>query len=309
MRSVIETIKNNSDYESYLIANSPDGFEALRRTRPVSWVPKIDGICPGGNCATGLQHNSATFSAVPNSVCQFCRFKVTGPIFLVGQTIEFNALSVRLHSAARRIRNLRQQKDAAEDAGDIKELRRIEAELEMADRESDQMVAEWAMRLSDIRASNELLERQVADSSKYPLITGASEGELRAKLDEAHHFDLLDRFTQCAEFFPSNRSTTIIEAIRHKHEIINRLLYRNGSQPILLSLPDDVALQTGNLFSDMLIRLLPQHDSVNGQSTLDRVLEGLVPLQELPLVEQHVNRLVNQAEGWMLRSRCEQSTN
>ena len=94
-------------------SNDAAGITALHENTPGSWVIGDKGICPVGGtlCDKGgpkLSTNPliSDYAPTPGGPrnCVRCRFFITGPAFLGGLVVHFNATGVRLLAAAERFR-------------------------------------------------------------------------------------------------------------------------------------------------------------------------------------------------------------
>jgi len=64
-----------------------------------------DGLCPGGECASGGEINGSGYSAVPrHRACSLCRYRLTGPMFLAGLVHNANSLMYELRKIGLSIR-------------------------------------------------------------------------------------------------------------------------------------------------------------------------------------------------------------
>lgn len=241
--------------EEGVVSNDSAGVAALSRTDAGLWKTVSTGVCPvgGTRCGDGGPRLSGNRHApVPGgaSNCVSCRFHVTGPAFLPGLLARFNAASLSMEGARREHRAAEAALATAEDnrfdreqegkEGDLLELARANSRLEAAE-------TRLAAAVTVMQASYELSERckTVAHTHRggLNLVLAGSMPDLEIAVRETSQVELWDAVCQSAHVHPCPE---VSEAALRRAQAIDRLLMRHGAPPLLMNLPDDIALAAGN---------------------------------------------------------------
>lgn len=292
--------------------NSVQGLETAKKTQPAIWQWMDHGICPNGRtrCHEGGepvvdQRDRKYYGPVRGGAgnCSLCRFFVTGHQFLPGLVAKLNEASFEAAERAKAWRSrtqteqrLRAGRIAAEDAGDTP---RPEQDAELVRAAS---AAEDAMRDLDVcaetmHAYHNLVEQAVAiarreatvGDSATPagpaLIVNAPEGAgIGIDYVEVPEFELVDEICRTARFYHSINWST---ANLRRKEIFNRMLMRNGLEPVYVGLSDEVSKASLDAASDLLRRRM-------SRDTLGQLMSGEARLKELGLLEETVSLIERQ---------------
>ncbi|MGY3040822.1 hypothetical protein ACVWWQ_002453 [Rhodanobacter sp. TND4EL1] len=198
-----------------------DGVDALRQARDgLGVVFDDDGICPvnKSRCGDGgprmtdrLSKN--LYGPVPGGQrnCASCRFRVSGPPFLIGLIATWNVKSAQAHelagerkAAVAPYQELMQQAEAARSAGERFEgaplLVKARAAVESIESALDAKLAELISVNRLVLESLELLKLENVDS-EVRLIANDTMSLTEVQVQETTTFDLWDRVCQSAEFF------------------------------------------------------------------------------------------------------------
>jgi hypothetical protein len=289
--------KNIDDFKPYLLANTDynldEAFSTLKDNIGI-WQVDLAGICPGTSCEIGgPQDDRGRPSPVPGGrCCPRCRFWITGPAFLIGQTIESNNLLHRIIKKGNtlselRIKLLKLEVDAS--AGDETEM---QGRIERLERDLTNMLAEWVSRYKFAIASGKILKDyegkriEIGGGGKgnYPLslLTSNTTEGLEVAIKQTHYFVLLDHITQAAEFFTGFENG---EAILEKEQILNKLLMDNGYEPFILKLSKEDALKASNILSSTLLQYV-------GEDGVESLIQGETKINKLPGVDRVVQKLL-----------------
>lgn len=268
-----------------------DALRALDEGKGV-WRIQVDGICPGTECATGFlyetEHGKGYYGAVPGGkTCSLCRYWITGPMFLLGQTIKMNSVMVIVEKKAHESRTLKDVARVQETSGNWTALHATRSRLHELDQEMEIHVNDWHARLrftsksiqqlEDYRATR-VSEAEQNKAMPVPWINSNTLEELNIVLQDTDSFVLLDSVMQGIQFVPGLANTE--EKLDHQR-LINSILRKGGAKHLLLDLPDDIAGEAGNILSSKLI----QAASSNGVD-IRKILDGEISLRDLTVVRE-----------------------
>ncbi|WP_343725870.1 VPA1269 family protein [Herbaspirillum huttiense] len=281
-------------YSKHFLSNlhndgQSDALHALDEGRGI-WRIQPDGICPGTDCSTGFLYESdkgkGYYGAVPGGkTCSLCRYWITGPMFLLGQTIRMNSVMLAVEKKSGEARSLKDMARAQEAGRDWNTLHATRARLHELEEELEIHVNDWHARLRFLSASLQQLDdfRQTKAAEEgqdksfpVPWVSSNTSEGLNVLLDEADSFVLLDSVVQGIQFVPGMAN---VEAKLDHQRLLNGILRKGGAKHLLLDLPEDVATEAGNILSSRLI----QAASTNGVD-IRKVLNGEVHLNGLTVI-------------------------
>lgn len=234
-----------------------------------SWKVLSHGICPGGDCATGGKWLKNAHLPLRPGACSLCRYRVTGPGFLMGMVVNANTIMFEMRRLGEEIAGLMKRRFALEDRGESTTA--VDGRLELARRAFDAAAAEWSAEVQYVQAATELLNEleDEASSGEAPaagpvgaLITPMDGEAFSARIEGRHEFHLLQSIAEGAEFVTNFRPGTR-EAIMDRDEWLNAVLDANGVQPLLLKLSAEERLRAGNLLGRAFMELVPE-DKLDG---------------------------------------------
>lgn len=301
--------------------NSRDGLETARKTQPAIWQWMDHGICPNGRtrCHEGgepivdqkdRKYHGPVRGGTGN--CALCRFFITGHQFLTGLVAKLNETSFEAAERAKiwRLRNqqeqrLRAARLAAEDAGEVISPA-SDAEVRRAASATEDALAELDVIADTMHAYHNLISQATAiarreldregaetNTARPALIVNAPEdNQIDISYVEVPEFELVDEICRTARFY---RSINWITANLRRKEIFNRMLMRNGIEPIYIGLPDEMSKIALDAASDLLRRRLPRakvHELMSGEARLMEL--GLLD-ETTALIEQQIGRPVQRA--------------
>ena len=227
--------------------------------RDATWRVKIDGICPGARCAEGVIDGFGNPAPVPDNRCSLCRFHLTGPRFLVGNTILMNDILRRVHARQNDMRELQESLNvliasradgAAVAQGEINIIEGRITQLRNAQRLD---LLDLAARKGVIEASKKL----TAEDNSMALLAPGSQSELSTQLRTGLHAENLHFLSLATEIIPGYRND---EAVREFRDVIENLLFTNGVLPPLAALTKSELTLAINLFGDLLFSVIELED-------------------------------------------------
>lgn len=286
-----ELQSNWEAYSKHFLSNvrqdgQSDALHALEEGRGI-WRIHPDGICPGTECSTGFLYESdkgkGYYGAVPGGkTCSLCRYWITGPMFLLGQTIKMNSVMLAVEKKSGEARSLKDVARAQEAGREWSALHATRARLHELEEDLEIHVNDWHARLRFLSASLQQLDeyqetKTTLDgkdkSVPVPWISSNTSEGLNILLKEADSFVLLDSVAQGIQFVPGMANN---EAKLDHQRLLNGILRKGGAKHLLLDLPEDVAVEAGNILSSRLIKAA----SANGVD-IRKVLSGEILLQDL----------------------------
>ncbi len=233
-----------------------------------TWKVLAHGICPGGDCATGGKWYKNAHLPLRPGACSLCRYRVTGPGFLLGMTANANTMMFEMRRLGEEIAGLTRQRFALQDRDEPTAA--IDGRLELARRAFDSAAAEWSAEVQYVQAALKLIDRMDGDAPERAhgegrsaaLITPLDGKAFSARIEARHEFHLFQSVAESAEVATNFRTGTR-EAILDRDEWLNAVLDANGYEPLMLKLPKEVRLRAGNLLGRAFMELVPE-DKLDG---------------------------------------------
>ncbi|RAI54542.1 hypothetical protein DOO78_26175 [Roseicella frigidaeris] len=235
-----------------------------------SWKVLSHGICPGGDCATGGRWYKNAHLPLRAGACSLCRYRVTGPRFLLGMVANANTLMFEMRRLGQEIAQLTKRRFDLEDQGESTVT--IDGRLELARRSFDSAATEWSAEVQYIQAATELLNGMEQKASPEKPGTAGPAGSLMtpmdnrsfsARIEGRHEFHLLQSIAEGAELIVTEFRPGTREAIMDRDEWLNAVLDANGLDPLLIRLPREERLKAGNLLGQAFMALVPE-DKLDG---------------------------------------------
>ncbi|HYG33263.1 MAG TPA: hypothetical protein VEC99_00675, partial [Clostridia bacterium] len=284
-------LEEYQNYEEYLVSTK-QGFDALRNAQAKgNIIITLSGICPGTTCDKGLddEYRATCGGDVPGSRCALCKYRVYGPPFLPGLVLESNSLLLELQAKAKHLCEQRQKAKRLEDDGHEREADLIRGELDLLDRETE-LDIKVLFRLDEmISESAEMANasRTAPGNGGFALMA-PEEGQkkLVGRLELAAEFDLLKAIAEDAAILSATRHVAPTTAVRRLKDRFLGCLRKNGVEPYLLDLDEQLA----NEATLQLARLLEL--AVTDPDTRERVLDGKVSMRTVPGLEKGVAKLM-----------------
>ena len=311
------------------VYNSIEALRAALPERPVErnsigWMVRHHGIClVGGNtspaegsiriggCFNGgpsLRRDNADpthnrYSPVAGGAgnCVRCRWFVTEPRFLDALRAHFNNVSYHLGEAARSAKVHEQTLDtliasraAAERTGQPftrqNELLRLERLWETALAKVDQLANDLSATYRLVKRCYDVMAQVHEDAAgKQQLVAVGGVQDLRIAFEETNS-ELLALAGVCAdaEIYPDEDPA---QAIVRRSQILDSALYREGMQPVFMTLSEAEQLRLGNRFMEDLSRLARPDNPALGLKNVVGVIESGRSLAVLGLAD-HVKELL-----------------
>lgn len=306
-----------------IVSNNLDGLRAVLPIQPgdrnpAGWMARSYGLClVGGNtapeeknskiggCFNGgelLRSNSKdasnnVYATVPGGAgnCVRCRWFITEPRYLDSIRAHFNNLSYHLAEDAKVAKGLEEKLGAikakryqAEQANvpfiDQAEFLRVERLWESAVSKTDQIANDLTATFRLIKRCFELIEQSAKDGNgRQQLVAVGGLQDLKMVFEETQS-ELLQLSGIChdAELYPDENPG---EAIVRRSQFLDSALYREGVQPVFMTLSKEEQLRLGNRFMDHLAILAQPEDPILGLRRVIGVIESGHSLVELGLQE------------------------
>ena len=306
-----------------IVPNSMDGLRAALPIQPgdrnpAGWMARSYGLClVGGNtapeennakiggCFNGgalLRSNSKdvsnnVYATVPGGAgnCVRCRWLITEPRYLDALRAHFNNLSYHLAEEAKvakgfeeKLEALKEKRYQAEQADipfvEQAEFLRSERLWESAISKTDQLANDLTATFRLIKRCFDLIEQSGKDGkNKQQLVAVGGLQDLKMVFEDTQS-ELLQLSGIChdAEIYPDENPG---EAIVRRSQFLDSALYREGVQPVFMTLSKEEQLRLGNKFMDHLAILAQPEDPVHGLRQVIGVIESGHSLVELGLQE------------------------
>lgn len=304
-----------------VVSNNTEGLLAALPNRPeernpAGWLPLHYGLCLVGGNTTPTEANSRiggcfnggerlrenkydptmnTNAPVPGGArnCVRCRWFITEPRYVDALRAHFNTTSyhlaesakqARIHEEAlddlktRRYAAEREQKPFTDEAEYLKRERLWEAELARTDQLANDLLATYRLikRCFDLIA----MANDNADHQQQLVAVGSLQDLKIALEDTPSELLQIAGVCQDAEFYPDE---TPGKAVLRRSQFLDSALYREGIQPVFMTLSEHEQLQLGNRFLDCLANAASPHDTHMGMRKVIGVIESGRQLTELGL--------------------------
>ena len=225
------------------------------------------GICPGGNCATGGEKKGATYTAVHRpKACSRCRWRVTGPSFLAGLTLNANILMAEISASTQKEKELIAELNKHKDA----ELPtpQIESRINQERAFRDELFADWAAEYTTIQHALEL-QKGNKDGADKSLPTVA---DMNISFSEKHTVTMMHEICKEAAMI-QGASMDVPDGLEAKRDkILFDIAIQNNAANYLISVDKDARNQAFNDFAEMLIQL--EDTAPNGADYIQQLVTG-----------------------------------
>jgi Putative phage integrase/Phage integrase family len=219
-----------------------------------------DGICPGGDCSTGGEFSGSYHLPVPrHRACSLCRYRLTGPMFLVGLVYNANRLMYELRQIGADIRNLVREAEEVEDNGGNPAI--IRNQINALYRRTEDVAIEWGLEVQYVEIARRMLEEQLnAEASgdrQLPVLISAEKDPIHivARAETKSDFYLLQQIVEGAELLPGFRPDRA--AITDHREFLNEVLSHSGVDPFLLTLDGMLRDRAARLLGEAFVTCVP----------------------------------------------------
>ena len=310
------------EHKPYLVghhqfADFYNGFDALEENRGLATI-RHSGICPGTRCSEGALDDRQRASPVPfgdrGPSCPQCRFWLTGPAFLLGQTIEGNQLIFKIRSKIESLTKIREKVMDAEDAGMVGQAEIFRGQQDVEERQLNDMLTEWWHRMRFYEASRQKLAAYRASlkgdqqTESNQGVTVFPEGDALPEPDwavsRATELELKHFLSTCAEFLPEG--TLDAQVAKQDIEIaVAKFLAINGKGDLaamLFTLDEDERLTAANLTVELLLSASkdPEHATL--------VLEGKEKMDAIPNLQRGIEYLYGEGLTKTLKAKIRGTT-
>lgn len=267
MDKIPEVTTQFSEYQKFLI-NSRDegdrpGVDFLKSAiGNGSYQILSHSICPGGDCRTGGKYCNLKkeHAPVPRAgACSLCRYRFTGPMFLVGLVNNANKIMGELFAKGQTLAALNDEIRKVKREG--KSTMLYESKREACHRETENLWSEWAAEVKYIKTCSDQLAEYLEVNGKgndVSLIGHADAiASITARPERHHHFYLHQSLSKASAYNPADINS---DAINNRDLFLNELLANNDMDPFLLKLSKETRLKAGNLLGDLLLENVPEGD-------------------------------------------------
>ncbi|MBA4062576.1 MAG: integrase [Isosphaera sp.] len=300
---------------------------------PVGWMSRHHGMClVGGNvspsegnsriggCYNGgpllkkhYKPNQNIYDAVPGGPgnCVRCRWFVTEPRYIDALRAHFNNVSYHLAEAAKEAKAHEESMDRlkvrryaaeqaqqvfAEQADYLKTERLWESSLVKVDQLANDLTATYRL----IRRCMALIERDRENArDTQQLVAAGALQDLQMAFEDTQS-ELLHLAGVCldAELYPDESPG---KAIVRRSQFLDSALYREGLQPIFLSLSEAEQLRLGNRFMRHLAAMVrPENPDLGLRRVVD-TLEAGRSLEEIGIIDDMINMLETELRAPLMR--------
>lgn len=279
------------------------GFDALNDNAGLVQV-REDGICPGSRCEEGGLDERKRIVPVPigdrGPSCPQCRFYLTGPAFLLGQTIRGNDLILKIRNKVSSIAKSRQQIMAAEDDGQPRRADILRDRNDKEERQLNNMLTEWWHRMRFYESSVKKLDayqsiknqkniNQSSDFDPITLFKQRPQNPTQFGFAEASELEITHFMSTCTELLPSFED----DALKAHLDIelaVGKFLALSGESDfsaLFFRLDEKQRLSTANLLIDLMLHLS------NSPLKTKEILEGKSSIRCVPSLGAGIKNLFN----------------
>ena len=303
----VEHLEDTAEFEDllqWLINNRPEedavglGMYRERFGRGDGSVHVMEhGLCPGGRCDTGGEFNTSSnaHGPVPPFACPLCRFRLTGPMFLVGLVHNANRLMLQYRRIGEEIARVNAELAAFLEERPEDDAPELEATLEMLYRQSEPLALQWFAERRYVEVAKTMMAEYLAApqgrGTLPALVTGLNPGEIEVAIEERPVFVLLQDLVEGAAILPGVRAH-VGDAVQDHREFLNQVLATSDLDPFLLRLPVASAREeAARVLGAAIVDLLSDRELV-------AVAEGKLALADAePLIADLANEMRDQVRA------------
>ena len=253
-----------------------DGEEMLKEIFKDKDIHHIEvfshGICPAGNCDTGGKYFNGRYQKVFRKMaCSRCRYRRTGPPFLLGLVNRANRLMVEISETYTSESSLHSEVESLEDAG--RPSWRIETKIRRLEDVRYELFEEWVAEIHTIKKALSNTSTHENDSgNQIPTLHTGS--QIDSKLQAVHKLQILQDIISNSETF----SETEIEgpsSLREKRdEILLEIASQNNAADLFFKLNKETRRTALDMFGNLLSSSLTQQTSEQAHDTIEALISG-----------------------------------
>ena len=275
--SILSLMEDLEELEEFMLVNEEDGekelaFSLLSEENGLMDIA-LDGICPGVSCSSVGRDDKC---------CPKCPVWITGPAFLVGQTMKINTLIYAIRKSSEKLAASR--KEAVVENNLIRK-HHLNTQVEKETQILEKMLSEWGLRYRFIQRSlaitndfDNYVNSRNTNKSMVMLTTDVESPKVQ--LEESDELGILNHICQAGALF---EEMSIKEAQFDLENILNKLLLKNGIYPFLIMLDQETAKKTSLMLVD---GLLAKYNS----SELLKMADGnkLLETEDKEFIKSHI---------------------
>ncbi|KZL23310.1 hypothetical protein [Pseudovibrio sp. WM33] len=248
---------------------------------PSSFSVFAHGICPGGNCNQGGERKGRVFTPVHrDKACSRCRFRLTGPAFLAGLTMNANILISEISASAEKERNLNKEILEHEDADMPTTILETRVNQEISFR--DELWADWAAEVTTIQECITKTKESCEGSSTLPI----EHVSIGFSLTEKHHLSMLHTICQNSKIILGSSMDVPTGLKERRDSMLFDIVANNNAETYLVRLDKKEREKAFDALGDMINEL--ENKTPEGADFIDRLLKGdeKLPPSLLPSLTQ-----------------------
>ncbi len=280
--SIINLMEDLDEFEEFILVNETDGdkqlaFDFLSAEDGLTDIA-LDGMCPGVSCSSVGRDDKC---------CPKCSVWMTGPSFLVGQTMKINTLIYKIRKSAKELASYRKEKITTPN---ILRKQHLDTQIESETQNLEHMLSEWGLRYRFIQRSIIIADdfenfvNSKNTDNKMALISTDSTLPV-IKLEESDELGILNHICQAGAIF---EEMSVQEAQYDLEYLLNQLLQKNGIYPFLVLLDKETAKKTSLMLVDGLLSKYNSSEllnMVNGNKSLST--------EDIKYITSHIKRSDN----------------
>ncbi len=280
------------------------GFDALNENKGLILVRQA-GICPGASCDEGgLDELRSRAAPTPpgdrGPSCPQCRFWLTGPAFLLGQTIEGNQLILKIRNKVKGLEGIRNAVLEAEDVGDMRRAGLLSSQAELEERQLEGMLTEWWHRMLFFEASLKKLDdynvsqasQEQGEANAVALLSRAPTESIEFAFSKASELELKHFLSTTAEILPEFSAGET--CAKQDIEIaIGKFLAMNDEKDLahaFFKLNDTQRLTAANLAMDLMYAAATPYQ-------VEQLIDGSMELAAIPNLKQTIGQMLQQSQS------------
>ena len=302
----------------------------LNPRNPIGWQVMHHGLCLMGrnteraNSTTGGCWNGGAiirdakescnrvYGPVPHGPlnCVRCRFFITSTRYLAALVAHFNQLGYKAFQAAQLATDIEGQLEALKDKNfetlnqnlpftEQHQLLELQRRYEIGIKEADEFVKDWIATFNLISRIMDIKEQKAEGGSHNQLVAVGDQDSVRYSLQytettsELLHLSLLCEDAEI--YFDLKDSLFKTPAIQKRAEHLNKILMKQGFEPLFMEMDDEQKLMAGNAFMRAMAKKAASDNSLVGYKKAVGYLETEDYLRDNSLLKAGLDELTQRA--------------